>query len=66
LDGKDLNDALADCNESLRLQPNDDNTLNSGGLVQFKLGASYRALPKIVIIQPSASEVARSNIEIAS
>jgi tetratricopeptide (TPR) repeat protein len=44
LDGKDLNGALADCNESLRLRPNDGNTLNSRGLVQFKVGAFDAAI----------------------
>jgi tetratricopeptide (TPR) repeat protein len=44
LDGKDLNGALADCNESLRLRPNDGNTLNSRGLVDFKLGAFDAAI----------------------
>jgi tetratricopeptide (TPR) repeat protein len=42
--GRDLNGALADCNESLRLRPNDGNTLNSRGLVQFKLGAFDTAI----------------------
>ena len=44
MDGKDLNGALADCNESLRLQPNDGNTLNSRGLVELKLGAFDAAI----------------------
>ena len=44
LDGKDLNGALAGCNESLRLRPNDGNILNSRGLVQFKLGAFDAAI----------------------
>ena len=35
--------ALADCDESLRLRPDDGNTLNSRGLVQFKLGAMDKA-----------------------
>jgi len=36
--------ALADCNESLRLRPDDADTLNSRGLVQLKLGAYERAI----------------------
>ena len=44
MDGKDLNGALADCSESLRLRPNDGNTLNSRGLVQFKLAAFDAAI----------------------
>lgn len=44
LEGKDLNGALADCNESLRLRPNDGNVLNSRGLVEFKLGAFDAAI----------------------
>ena len=42
--GRSLQDALADCNESLRLRPNDPNTLNSRGLVQYKLGAFQQAI----------------------
>jgi tetratricopeptide (TPR) repeat protein len=42
--GKDLKGALADCNESLRLRPNDGNMLNSRGLVEFKLGAFDAAI----------------------
>ena len=42
--GSDLQAALADCNESLRLKPDDANTLNSRGLVQLKLGAYDRAI----------------------
>lgn len=34
--GRQLDLALADCNESLRLRPNDANTVNSRGLVQFR------------------------------
>jgi hypothetical protein len=41
LDGKDLNGALGDRNESLRLRPNDGNTLNS---VQLKVGAFDAAI----------------------
>jgi tetratricopeptide (TPR) repeat protein len=37
--GQDLQAALSDCNKSLRLRPNHGNTLNSRGLVWFKLGA---------------------------
>jgi tetratricopeptide (TPR) repeat protein len=44
LDGKDLNAALGDCNESVRLRPNDGNTLNSRGLVQFTVGAFDAAI----------------------
>jgi tetratricopeptide (TPR) repeat protein len=44
LTGRDLAQALADCNEALRLQPDDANTLNSPGLVQFKLSAFDRAI----------------------
>ena len=36
LAGQDLAKALDDCNESLRLKPNDANVLNSRGLVQFE------------------------------
>ena len=42
--GRDLAQALADCNESLRLRPDDANVINSRGLVQFKLGAFDRAI----------------------
>lgn len=41
---RDLQQGLADCNESLRLHPDDPNVLNSRGLVQFKLGAFDRAI----------------------
>jgi hypothetical protein len=44
LAGRDLAEGLADCDESLRLRPGDGNTLNSRGLVQFKLGALDRAM----------------------
>jgi tetratricopeptide (TPR) repeat protein len=44
LDGKDLNGALADCNESLRSRPNNGYVLNSRGLVEFKLGAFDAAI----------------------
>jgi formylglycine-generating enzyme required for sulfatase activity/Flp pilus assembly protein TadD len=42
--GRDLQNALADCNESLVLRPNDPGTLNSRGLVQYKLGAFQEAI----------------------
>jgi tetratricopeptide (TPR) repeat protein len=42
--GNDFQGALADCNESLRLRPDDANTLNSRGLVQLKRGAYDRAV----------------------
>jgi tetratricopeptide (TPR) repeat protein len=41
--GRDLDQALADCTESLRLFPNAD-TINTRGVVQFKLGAFDRAI----------------------
>jgi tetratricopeptide (TPR) repeat protein len=44
LAGRDLQDALADCNESLRLQPNDAITLGDRGLVQLRLGAFEQAI----------------------
>jgi tetratricopeptide (TPR) repeat protein len=44
LAGSGLQEALADCNESLRLRPNDVDTLNSRGLVQLKLGNYDRAI----------------------
>jgi Flp pilus assembly protein TadD len=44
LTGRDLDQALADCNESLRLSPGDANMLNTRGFVQFKLGAFDRAI----------------------
>src|ERR1700738_4492976 len=40
---RDLPQALDDCNEALRLLPDDGDTLNSHGLVQFKLGAFDQA-----------------------
>jgi tetratricopeptide (TPR) repeat protein len=43
LAGRDLDQALADCDGSLRLSPDDANGLNSRGLVQRKLGAFDRA-----------------------
>ena len=42
--GRDLPLALADCDESLRLRPNNGDTLNSRGLVQYKLGAFSAAI----------------------
>jgi tetratricopeptide (TPR) repeat protein len=36
--GRELREALADCNESLRLKPNDADTLDSRGFVYIKLG----------------------------
>jgi tetratricopeptide (TPR) repeat protein len=42
--GNDFQGALADCNESLRLRPDDANTLNSRGLVQLKRGTYDRAV----------------------
>ncbi len=44
LAGADLQGALADCNESLRLRPDDRNTFNNRGLVQLKLGVYDRAI----------------------
>ena len=48
-----LEQALKDCNESLRLRPNDSNTIDSRGLVYLKLGqidkaiADYEAVMKL-------------------
>lgn len=36
--GRELDEALADCNEALRLEPNNEATLDSRGLVYYKLG----------------------------
>jgi tetratricopeptide (TPR) repeat protein len=36
--GRDVQAALSDCNESLRINPNDVNTLDSRGFVNLKLG----------------------------
>lgn len=44
LAGKELTQALSDCNEALRLDPNFSNALNSRGLLQLKLGAFDRAI----------------------
>jgi tetratricopeptide (TPR) repeat protein len=41
--GRDLLQALADCDESLRLRPGSGDTLNSRGLVQLKRGVLDRA-----------------------
>jgi tetratricopeptide (TPR) repeat protein len=42
--GRELTQALADCNASLRLVPNDGGSLDNRGLVQFKLGAFAQAI----------------------
>ena len=42
--GRELTQALSDCNASLRLSPNDDSTLDNRGLVEFKLGEFPRAI----------------------
>jgi tetratricopeptide (TPR) repeat protein len=42
--GRELTQALGDCNASLRLAPNDGGTLDNRGLVQFKLGAFTQAI----------------------
>jgi len=42
--GQDLQGALADCNEALRLRANDANVLNSRGLVELKLGQFDQAI----------------------
>jgi tetratricopeptide (TPR) repeat protein len=42
--GRDLDKALADCNRALALKPNDPATLDSRGLVNFKLGHLQDAL----------------------
>ena len=39
-----MHDALSDCNESLVLRPSDADTLNSRGLVHYKLGAFSDAI----------------------
>jgi len=44
LSGNDLADALADCDESLRIAPGVANTLNSRGLVYLKLGGFRQAI----------------------
>jgi hypothetical protein len=41
--GRDLLQALSDCDEALRLRPGDRDTLNSRGLVQLKRGVLERA-----------------------
>jgi formylglycine-generating enzyme required for sulfatase activity/Flp pilus assembly protein TadD len=42
--GRDLRGALADCNESLRLRPDNADAFNSRGLVEYKLGAFQQAI----------------------
>jgi tetratricopeptide (TPR) repeat protein len=42
--GLDLAQALADCNESLRLSPDNGETLDSRGLVHLKMGSFAQAL----------------------
>lgn len=42
--GRDLDKAIADCNRSLRMRPNDAATLDSRGLVQFRRGAFSQAI----------------------
>jgi tetratricopeptide (TPR) repeat protein/energy-coupling factor transporter ATP-binding protein EcfA2 len=42
--GRDLEQALADCNESLRLRPNDPYTLDSRGFAYYKLGRMDEAI----------------------
>jgi len=42
--GRELSQALADCNESLRLLPDQGHVLDSRGLVQLRLGAFDRAI----------------------
>ncbi len=42
--GRDLDQALADCTASLRLSPNQADTINTRGVVQLKLGAFDRAI----------------------
>lgn len=44
LAGTDLQGALADCNEALRLEPNAAYILNNRGLVQLKLGSFPQAI----------------------
>jgi tetratricopeptide (TPR) repeat protein len=39
-----LEAALTDCNEALRLKPNDSNTLDSRGLTYLKLGQLEKAI----------------------
>ncbi|HRP12235.1 MAG TPA: hypothetical protein PLK37_14490, partial [Terricaulis sp.] len=42
--GRDLEQALADCDEALRLEPGNENALDSRGLVQYKRGDFEAAL----------------------
>jgi len=42
--GRDLDQALADCTASLRLSPNQADTINTRGVIQLKLGAYDRAI----------------------
>jgi tetratricopeptide (TPR) repeat protein len=42
--GRELQQALADCNEALRLMPNDIHTLDSRGLAYLKLGEFDKAI----------------------
>ena len=39
-----LQEAILDCNESLRLRPNDPNTLDSRGFAHLKAGQNTRAI----------------------
>jgi tetratricopeptide (TPR) repeat protein len=41
---EELNAALIDCNESLRLKPDVANTIDSRALIQFKLGEFDKAI----------------------
>ena len=42
--GRELHEALADCNKSLRLRPDSATTLDSRGLVYVKLGLFDKAI----------------------
>lgn len=42
--GRELDQALADCNEAVRLEPDNQNALDSRGLVHYKLGQYDAAL----------------------
>jgi tetratricopeptide (TPR) repeat protein len=42
--GEDLQQALADCNEALRLSPNNADIFDSRGFVQLKLGNQAKAI----------------------
>ncbi len=44
ISGVDLNAALEDCNQSLRLRPRQSHVLDSRGLVHIKLGQYDRAI----------------------